>query len=263
LLLEEIFRDTPLDFLVLFSSLSSLSGGYAVDYVAANAFLDAYAHYRSAKNDSFTVAINWDNWQGIGMASQMEVSEELKPFYLENQKNSITAEEGIEAFKRILSYRLPQVVVTGRDLETAIAQHHSAKVIENKAEVISTQQFYPRPQLGNVYVSPRDRIEEILAEIWQQLLGIEKVGIYDNFFELGGDSILSFQVALKAKEKGLQLKPNQLFEYPTIADLAKVAGIEKTEEKPIDTPDSSQGYTTNLSQTELNKLLTKIGNKKK
>lgn len=260
--LEEIFQDKSLDFFVLFSSLSSLSGGYAVDYVAANAFLDAYAHYRSAKDDSFTVAINWDNWQEVGMASQMDVSEELKPFYLENHKNSITAEEGIEAFKRILSYRLPQVVVTGRDLETAIAQHHSAKVIETQTEVTATQQLYPRPQLGNTYVSPRNSSEQILVELWQQLLGIEKVGIYDNFFELGGDSILSFQVALKAKEEGLQLKPNQLFEYPTIADLAKVAGTKEIEAKPIDKAESSQGYTANLSQTELNKLLTKIGSKK-
>ncbi|WP_036486317.1 type I polyketide synthase [Myxosarcina sp. GI1] len=260
LVLEKVFANTPLDFTVLFSSLSSLSGGYAVDYVAANAFLDAYAHYRNAKDDSFTVAINWDNWQTVGMASQIEVSEELKPFYLENQKNSIAAEEGIEAFKRILNYRLPQVVVTGRDLETAIAQHHSAKAMETQAEV-TTQQLYPRPQLSNTYVSPRNSSEEILVELWQQLLGIDRVGIYDNFFELGGDSILSFQVALKAKEKGLQLKPNQLFEHPAIADLAKVVGIEKTEENPIDTAESSQQYTANLSQTELNKLLTKIGNK--
>ena len=267
LVLEEIFQDTPLDFMALFSSLSSLSGGYAVDYVAANAFLDAYAHYCSAKDNSFTVAINWDNWQEVGMASQMKVPEELKPFYRENQKNSITEEEGIEAFKRILNYRLPQVVVTGRDLENAIAQHHSAKAFERQAEVTSTQQFYPRPQLANAYISPSNSTEEILTDLWQQLLGIEKVGIYDNFFELGGDSILSFQVALKAKENGLQLKPNQLFEHPTIADLAKVAAIETTEEaetnEPKDTAESNSKYTANLSPNELNKLLTKIGNKQK
>ena len=271
LVLEEIFQDTPLDFFALFSSLSSLSGGYAVDYVAANTFLDAYAHYRSVNNKSFTVSIDWDNWQAVGMALQEEVPEELKPFYAENQKNSITAEEGIDAFNRILSYRLPQVIVSGRDLDNAIAQHHSAKTIERKAEANSSQQFYPRPNLGNAYVSPRDRIEQTLADLWQQLLGIEKVGIYDNFFELGGDSILSFQVALKAKERGLQLKPNQLFEHPTIADLAKVAGTLQTTEENMETEqiDSSQsnqaeGYTpsdfptANLTQTELDRFLTKI-----
>ena len=272
LVLEDIFQDTPIDFLALFSSLSSLSGGYAVDYVAANSFLDAYAHYRTANHNSFTVAINWDNWQQIGMAVQAEIPAELKPFYLENQKNSISAEEGIEAFDRILSYRLPQVIVSGRDLQVAIAQHHAAKAIESEAEVSLHQHFYPRPNLSNSYVSPRDRIEQILADLWQQLLGIEKVGIHDNFFELGGDSILSFQVALKANQSGLQLQPNQLFEYPTIADLAKVS--IQTTEKTVKTENndvcqSAKASTNNLSDfsevnltpTELTKFFTKINRK--
>ena len=273
LVLEAIFQDTPIDFLALFSSLSSLSGGYAVDYVAANTFLDAYAHYRNANHNSFTVAINWDNWQQIGMALQAEVPAELKPFYTENQKNGITVEEGTDAFNRILRYRLPQVIVSGRDLQVAIAQHHAAKAIASEAEVSPTQHFYPRPNLGSSYVSPRDRVEQILADLWQQLLGIEKVGIHDNFFELGGDSILSFQVALKANKSGLQLQPNQLFEYPTIADLALVSTLQTTE-KTVETEnfDSSQSAKingnnpldfpkVNLSQTELNKLLTKINRK--
>ena len=178
----------------------------------------------------------------------------------------------IEAFDRILSYRLPQVIVSGRDLQVAIAQHHSAKAIESEAEVSLHQHFYPRPNLSNSYVSPRDRIEQILADLWQQLLGIEKVGIHDNFFELGGDSILSFQVALKANQSGLQLQPNQLFEYPTIADLAKVS--IQTTEKSVETENndvsqSDKASTNNLSDfsevnltpTELTKFFTKINRK--
>ncbi|NJR45578.1 MAG: SDR family NAD(P)-dependent oxidoreductase [Hyellaceae cyanobacterium CSU_1_1] len=282
LVLEEIFQDTPLDFWALFSSLSSLSGGYALDYVAANAFLDSYAHYRSVNDKPFTVVINWDNWQQVGMAVQESVSAELKPFYAENQQNSLATAEGIDAFNRILSYSLPQVIVTGRDLEKAIAQHHAAKAIESQrllrrkttepaltvggSEVIPSEQLYPRPNLGNAYVSPRNHVEQTLVDLWQQLLGIEQVGIYDNFFELGGDSILSFQVALKAKQNGLQLQPNQLFEHPTIADLAKVADLlqpiqpkeESRENEPSNSSQSSNGYTANLSQIELDKLLTKI-----
>lgn len=270
LVLEAILQDTPIDFLALFSSLSSLSGGYAVDYVAANTFLDTYAHYRIANHNSFTVAINWDNWQQVGMALQAEVPEELKPFYAENQKNSITAEEGIDAFNRILQYRLPQIVVSGRNLQVAIAQHHSAKAIETEAEVSPPQKFYPRPNLGNFYVSPRDRVEQTLADIWQQLLGIEKVGIYDNFLELGGDSILSFQVALKANQSGLQLKPNQLFEHPTIADLALASKqtTEKDLDEQIDSFQSTKADDThsdfpkaNLTPIELNIFLTKINRK--
>jgi amino acid adenylation domain-containing protein/non-ribosomal peptide synthase protein (TIGR01720 family) len=74
------------------------------------------------------------------------------------------------------------------------------------------------------YVAPRTPVEEILATIWTQILGLEQVGIYDNFLEVGGDSILSIQVIAKAKQAGLQLTPQQIFDHPTIAELAQVVG---------------------------------------
>ncbi|MDY7076205.1 MAG: amino acid adenylation domain-containing protein [Chloroflexota bacterium] len=81
-----------------------------------------------------------------------------------------------------------------------------------------------RPDLEAIYIAPRTQKEEILAGIWAQLLGVEQVGVHDNFFELGGDSILSIQVIARAKQTGLQLTPRQLFESPTVAGLAAVAG---------------------------------------
>ncbi|MBF2007868.1 MAG: amino acid adenylation domain-containing protein [Chlorogloeopsis fritschii C42_A2020_084] len=78
------------------------------------------------------------------------------------------------------------------------------------------------------YVAPRTPVEEILATIWSQILGLEQVGIYDNFLELGGDSILSIQVIAKAKQAGLQLTPQQIFDHPTIAELATVVGSNLT-----------------------------------
>ncbi|BAY81640.1 peptide synthetase [Calothrix parasitica NIES-267] len=72
-------------------------------------------------------------------------------------------------------------------------------------------------------VKPRTRKEQILTQIWTQLLGIESVGIHDNFFELGGDSILAIQVIAKASQSGLRLLPKQVFQHQTIAELAAVA----------------------------------------
>ncbi|WP_414584328.1 amino acid adenylation domain-containing protein [Scytonema sp. PCC 10023] len=72
------------------------------------------------------------------------------------------------------------------------------------------------------YVAPRTVVEEAIATIWSQVLGIQQVGIYDNFLELGGDSIQSIQVVAKAYEVGLKFSTNQLFEYPTIAELTTV-----------------------------------------
>jgi non-ribosomal peptide synthase protein (TIGR01720 family) len=81
-----------------------------------------------------------------------------------------------------------------------------------------------RPDLEDAYVAPRTPEEEILANIWAEILGLDQVGVLDSFFELGGDSILSIQVVARANQAGLRLTPRQLFEKPTVAGLAEVAG---------------------------------------
>ncbi|MGZ4033037.1 MAG: amino acid adenylation domain-containing protein, partial [Tumebacillaceae bacterium] len=80
-----------------------------------------------------------------------------------------------------------------------------------------------RPELEQEFVEARDNVEETLAAIWAQVLGVAKVGVHDNFFELGGDSILAIQVVNKAKQAGLQITPKLLFENPNIARLSAVA----------------------------------------
>ncbi|PSB01238.1 non-ribosomal peptide synthetase [Merismopedia glauca] len=75
---------------------------------------------------------------------------------------------------------------------------------------------------------PQSEMETALAKIWQEVLGLERVGINDNFFELGGDSILSIQVVSQAKQRGLQVTPKQLFQYQTIAELAAVVETKVT-----------------------------------
>jgi amino acid adenylation domain-containing protein/non-ribosomal peptide synthase protein (TIGR01720 family) len=74
------------------------------------------------------------------------------------------------------------------------------------------------------YLAPRNVTEEVLARIWEKILGVERIGVHDNFFELGGDSILSIQVIARANQAGLSLIPKQMFQHPTIAGLAAVAG---------------------------------------
>jgi amino acid adenylation domain-containing protein/non-ribosomal peptide synthase protein (TIGR01720 family) len=77
---------------------------------------------------------------------------------------------------------------------------------------------------------PGTDAEEKLARIWRTVLKISDIGTHDNFFELGGDSILTLQVVWRARETGLCLTPQQIFENPTIAQLARVSAIGPTEE---------------------------------
>ena len=73
------------------------------------------------------------------------------------------------------------------------------------------------------HVPPRTPAEQAIAAIWADVLGISQVGIHDNYFELGGDSILSIQIASRARSAGLSLLPRDLFRHPTIAALAAEA----------------------------------------
>ncbi len=80
-----------------------------------------------------------------------------------------------------------------------------------------------RPELASGYVAPRTETERVLAGIWAQVLGLDRVGAEDNFFDLGGDSIISIQTVVRARKFGIHLTPAQMFEHQTVAGLAAVA----------------------------------------
>ncbi len=85
------------------------------------------------------------------------------------------------------------------------------------------------PQVSADFIPPRTPVEETLAEIWIQVLGVERVGIHDNFFELGGDSLLATQVVSRVQEAvQVELTQLSLFEAPTVADLAAVIAAGQT-----------------------------------
>ena len=97
-----------------------------------------------------------------------------------------------------------------------------------------------RPDLAEAFVGPGTAEEKALAEIWEKILGVEKVGIRDNFFALGGDSIRSIQVQSLAKKQGLRFSLQQLFQYPTIE--AIVRELKATEFKELE-PLKSQAFS--------------------
>jgi amino acid adenylation domain-containing protein len=81
---------------------------------------------------------------------------------------------------------------------------------------------WTRPDQEGAFVGPGNKIEAALAEVWSQILGIERVGVQDNFFELGGDSIATIQIAARAGRIGLRFAPMEIFRSPTIAALASI-----------------------------------------
>ena len=89
------------------------------------------------------------------------------------------------------------------------------------------------------YVAPSNEIEEKLAGLWQDVLGIRQPGVNDNFFDLGGDSIKAIQVTARLRQFGLELKISDLFLNPTIKGSAlcvaeiETAARQETAEIPL------------------------------
>ena len=94
----------------------------------------------------------------------------------------------------------------------------------------------PAPEYvdGDRYRAPATAIEEILAGIYAQVLGVDRVGVDDSFFELGGDSILSMQVVARARAAGVLCRPRDVFVEQTVAKLARVAGVTDGVGGPVD-----------------------------
>jgi amino acid adenylation domain-containing protein/non-ribosomal peptide synthase protein (TIGR01720 family) len=92
-----------------------------------------------------------------------------------------------------------------------------------------------RPATGTPYVAPRTATEHVLAGIWAQVLGVDRVGVEDNFFDLGGDSILSIGVTSRIRTVlGAELSPRRLFDTPTIAGLADAVEAGGPAQEPIE-----------------------------
>ncbi|MGY3418409.1 fengycin family lipopeptide synthetase B [Bacillus mycoides] len=130
----------------------------------------------------------------------------------------VVGDGNVGAWREYLKAKLPSYMVPSRFVTMeAIPLTANGKV---------DREVLPMPeeeQTNSEAVAPRNSNEKILATIWKRVLGVKKVGIHDNFFEIGGDSILSIQIISQASQEGLKLTPKQMFECPTIAELAQVA----------------------------------------
>jgi amino acid adenylation domain-containing protein len=230
LVLDRMLEDQKLDFFLFCSSLGSvLTGPGQAGYCAANAFLDAFAHYKNAKNGGFTVSVDWDTWREVGMA--LEVANQHSLSFLEH---AISPGEGAAVFKRIMDNHQPQVLVSTRDLNLILQhwntpQNDDSALVEEEEEKRSDETLN-RPLLSSEYAAPTNQIEVTLAEIFQKFFGYEQVGVDDDFFDLGGDSLKAMTVAANIhKELNVKIALEKIFKIPTIRGLA--AYIKETKEK--------------------------------
>ena len=163
--------------------------------------------------------------QAVAVAREDAPGEKrLVAYVVSNQKQAPSSSE----LRRFLATKLPEYMVPW-----AFVTLKSLPLTPNgKVDRRSLPEpDSARAKLEGTFAEPRTPAEETIAQIWGQLLEIEKVGIYDNFFELGGDSISSIRIVAKINQSGLRVTPKQLFECPTVAELAAVAVTIETTEK--------------------------------
>ncbi|MEM8908365.1 MAG: condensation domain-containing protein, partial [Bacteroidota bacterium] len=120
------------------------------------------------------------------------------------------------ALKQFLATQLPHYMIPAKILELAtIPLTANGKVDKRALPLVDFSET-----LTEVFVAPRNEMESLLTDVWQQLLGVKRVGVYDNFYELGGDSIKAIQVAARMHRLGFDLEVKAIFQFQNIAAIA-------------------------------------------
>ena len=156
------------------------------------------------------------------------------------------------ATERILGRGTPgQTVVSKGDLLARRAQWiHSSPRLDVSQQ---TDNGHHRPQLSTAYVAPSNDVEATIARIWQDLLGLEQVGVHDSFFDLGGHSLLAIQVISRLREAfpvEVEMR-NLLFEAPTVAGIAAVITEQLPQTEDLDTMAALLAEVQSLSSDEV------------
>lgn len=225
LALAAALEESGADFLVLFSGTTALLGGVGqVDAAAANSFVDAFARSRAGAPGPWTVAMGWDTfrWALSDPAQTAGLSRDfLHQLEVGLEAFGIEAGELVEAFRRVLALRLPQVYVSGRPLaEVLVGQDelHGGGLLEMASG--QPAEHHPRPELATPYRPPGTPTEEALLDLWRDAFGFD-LGVDDSFFELEGSSLLAIQLLTRMRSTfRVDLPIGALFEHPTVAQLA-------------------------------------------
>ncbi len=248
-----------LDFFMTVSSLSTVLGGVGLGaYAAANHYMDALV-CRENRNGKFPwISVDWDGWTADD-ASGREGGMAMNLF-------AIAPEEGAEVFQRLLT-RNPgeRVIVSTMDLDLRISheadrRNRSDGGTGGGASGGKSGRRHARPDLDTPYVAPEGDTEVFLAETFQQLLEIDKIGVNDNFFQLGGDSLAAISLATRIRDHfNIEIDVNSLFDEPTISALArKIEDLIQAGANQADEIAGKLDMIENMSEEEVLKMLAEL-----
>ncbi|GAB3205175.1 hypothetical protein GCM10027294_02480 [Marinactinospora endophytica] len=207
------------DFVLLFSSLASFSGVPGLScYAAANAFMDTYAA-RARREGLPVLSVNWDRWNGTGMARTME--RRHQEIAGEGLDGGMSVRQALAAFERCLAaLPLGQVVAATRLPEVGTRR-------ATRAPLPAPAAVDPDP--GEEDLTGWAPLERELLQIWREVLGAgARIDRDEDFFDLGGDSLSALQIVRLCRNRfGAQISVETLFAAPTITDLARLLAAEQ------------------------------------
>ncbi len=178
--------------------------GFRIELGEIEARLSALEHI-----DNVAVLARNDDGKGLKLVAYLAT-----PYAAESNPGALD----IEQVKAALGKDLPSYMIPALYVQLATLPLTINGKIDRKA--------LPKPQESDrqkaEHIGAQTPLQQQLVELWQQVLGLNQVGIADNFFRLGGDSIIAIQLVARARQQGLQMSVKQLFEQPTISALSAV-----------------------------------------
>jgi acyl carrier protein len=207
-----------------------------------------HIHKKERGYHNYALPYSWD--VRVGHKTRQEALDDLDDDINEQRVQEILAEIGYDETDRprtqLAAYYVPNQPITISDLREYLANNVPAYMIPNYFMELDQlplthngkvdRHSLPRPEIdramvNTAFVAPETDVEQYLADIWSDVLNLDRVGIHDNFFDLGGDSIATIQVMMRVSQIfQTDIRLFELFNSPTIAQLAnRVEDILLTE----------------------------------
>ncbi|MEL6495861.1 MAG: KR domain-containing protein, partial [Cyanobacteria bacterium J06623_7] len=257
--LKECLTGKELGFVFVQSSLSSILGGLGLAaYAGANCYLDAFVEQQNNnfKNQIPWFSVNWDACQTeLEQQNNTGIGASLTEF-------SLTPQEVGAATEKILSLTAgSQVIVSKGNLQARIDRWLKSIPEDSNTAKVNNIERHSRPNLTSEYIAPTGEVEIAIAEIWQQVLGIDRVGINDSFFELGGHSLLAIQTISRIREKfQVELPMNSILaDTPTVANLSAIVIDKLPQEEELATIEALLAEVQNMSPEEVREETRRLG----